>query len=209
MTQLIGFIVLGLSIAAPIGPINVEIMKRGIYNGFWSSFLVGCGGMSSDLILMFCMYFGLAAFLQAPMIEMILLLLGSVVLTSMGVQSMNLKREAPKLEDRNEQRGSYLNSYLTGAIIAAFNPMNLLFWMGIYGSVLSTSLASSDKVQAFVNSTAVFIGIGMWNLNLAMTVHFGRLLVKPNLLKWISFFAGAVLVLYGIRFGYEAFLKLF
>lgn len=195
-------IVLGLSIAAPLGPINIEIMKRGIHKGFWSSLLVGAGGMSADLILMYLMYFGIATFVKLTAVQISLMILGAIILTVSGIQGF-LSRVS--LEEESDKEGAGLfHSYLTGFMIAAFNPMNLLFWLGIYGSVLSVSLQQPDKWQAFFLSALVFIGIGLWNINLCMTVHFGKTLMKPRTLRAISVTASIVLLFFGLRFGYLA-----
>ncbi|MGM2834842.1 LysE family transporter, partial [Bacillus cereus group sp. Bce025] len=43
-------IVLGISLAAPVGPINIEMLKRGIERGFWDAWVVGIGGMTADIL---------------------------------------------------------------------------------------------------------------------------------------------------------------
>lgn len=35
--NVLSYIVLGLSLSIPVGPINIEMIKRGIKNGFWHS----------------------------------------------------------------------------------------------------------------------------------------------------------------------------
>ncbi len=57
-------IVLGISLAAPVGPINIEMLKRGIERGFWHAWVVGIGGMTADVFIyashlfrfIFCVY---------------------------------------------------------------------------------------------------------------------------------------------------------
>jgi threonine/homoserine/homoserine lactone efflux protein len=41
-------VLLGLTLAAPIGPVNVEIIKRGLNAGFRQAFLTGTGAMCAD-----------------------------------------------------------------------------------------------------------------------------------------------------------------
>lgn len=55
-------VLLGLSLSIPIGPINIEMVKRGIKYGFFHSWVVGLGGMSADIVLMFAIFFGLSVF---------------------------------------------------------------------------------------------------------------------------------------------------
>ncbi len=54
-------IVLGISLAAPVGPINIEMLKRGIERGFWHAWVVGIGGMTADILFMLLIYFGLSS----------------------------------------------------------------------------------------------------------------------------------------------------
>ncbi|WLR59348.1 LysE family translocator [Guptibacillus hwajinpoensis] len=142
----IAHIILGLSIAAPLGPINIEIMKRGIHKGFWSSLFVGAGGMSADLVLMYLMYFGIATFVKLTIVQISLMILGAIILTISGIQGF--RSQVSLDEDEDKEKSGLFHSYATGFMIAAFNPMNLLFWLGIYGSVLSVSLQQPDKWQA-------------------------------------------------------------
>ncbi len=44
----------------------------------------------------------------------------------------------------------------------------------------------------------------IWDLFMATSIHFGRRLLDNRMMKWISIFAGIVLVGFGMYFGYEA-----
>ncbi|MCP3028498.1 LysE family translocator [Halobacillus sp. A5] len=208
---LIRQIILGLSLAAPIGPINIEIIRRGIQQGFWPSLLVGAGGMTTDLTFMYLMYQGLAEYVNLPWVQFSLLIMGAVILSIMGVQSL-LTHPDHSAENLSEARTSIspqlLKSYLTGISIAAFNPINILFWVGIYGSILSDSFHDADLTRAFLLNSAIFIGIGLWNLNLALTVHFGRTLMNPAALRLITSAASLFLLGLGLYFGCKAVLKI-
>ncbi|WP_394219261.1 LysE family translocator [Halobacillus trueperi] len=203
-------IVLGLSIAAPVGPINIEIMRRGLTYGFWSAFCVGLGGMSSDLLLMAAMFFGAGVFLTWTWVQVILMLVGCVVLVHAGWTSLRAKEEW-RVEEGYERhsKGQALLSYIRGVVIAGTNPMNLLFWISIYGSVLSGALQEENMFRSFIISSMVFLGIGLWNANLAFFVHFGRYLVNSSLLKWIQGIASLVLIYYGLKFGWIGISVLF
>lgn len=203
-------IVLGLSIAAPVGPINIEIMRRGLTYGFWSAFCVGLGGMSSDLLLMAAMFFGVGVFLTWTWVQVVLMLVGCVVLVHAGWTSLHGKEEW-RVEEGYERhnKGQALLSYIRGVVIAGTNPMNLLFWISIYGSVLSGALQEENMFRSFIISSMVFLGIGLWNANLAFLIHFGRYLVNSSLLKWIQGIASLILIYYGLKFGWIGISVLF
>ncbi len=205
ITLIVSSVVLGLSIAAPVGPINVEIMRRGLTYGFWPALCVGLGGMSSDLLLMGAMFFGLGTILAWTWVQVVLMLTGCVVLVHSGLASLwsRVSTEIAVEEARTKQRGVPLTSYLKGAVIACTNPMNILFWVSIYGSVLSGALQQENIFRSFLISSMVFIGIGLWNMNLAFFVHFGRYLMKLSVLKWVQNAAALVLIYYGLKFGWQ------
>ena len=207
---LIRQIFLGLSIAAPIGPINLEIIRRGIYQGFWPSLIVGAGGMTADLTLMFLMYKGLSEYLTLGSVQILLLILGALVLTYTGFQSLFTKNDNITVSPNREEdlRIGLLRPYLTGLSLAAFNPLNILFWLGIYGSALSDTFKEDNLLKAFYISSAIFIGVGLWNLNLALTVHFSKGILKPRILRAISVCSSLFLLGLGIYFAYKAVLSI-
>lgn len=204
------YIILGLSIAAPIGPINIEIIKRGLLYGFWAAFLVGAGGISSDLALMALMFFGLSNIMTIVWVKISLTLLGCYILIHSGWNNLRMTHHMTK-EDRPYYRSEgkiNVRSYLSGMTIAASNPMNLLFWLGIYGSVLSGVLQQGNHLQSFLISSLVFIGIALWNLNLAFTVHFSRFLMNTRIMKGVNIIASLVLIGFGIKFGWIGVMEL-
>ncbi|MBH0230379.1 LysE family transporter [Halobacillus sp. KCTC 3957] len=201
-----GYIVLGLSIAAPVGPINVEIIKRGLAFGFWPALFVGLGGMSSDLVLMGAMFTGISTVLTWTWVKITLMLLGCIILIQTGWTSLRtdqLKVEERKTERLPSETRMRLGSFMKGFLIAGTNPMNILFWVGIYGSVLSGAFQEENLFHSFLVSSLVFVGIGLWNINLAFTMHFGRFLANPFVLKSINSVASIVLIGFGCKFGYD------
>nr|WP_319637813.1 LysE family transporter [Priestia aryabhattai] len=81
-------IILGISLAAPVGPINIEMIKRGLTKGFWASWLVGLGGMTADILFMLFILIGLTPFVQMQAVTVALYATGFVMLTFISFQSM-------------------------------------------------------------------------------------------------------------------------
>jgi threonine/homoserine/homoserine lactone efflux protein len=108
------------------------------------------------------------------------------------------------MEYIKEEVGGIRQAYFTGFIIALSNPLNLVFWFGIYGSTLSSLLTRVSKQEAMLYSLCIIIGIILWNLNIAFSIHFGRTLLKPRMLGWITAGAGVILLGYSIHFAYKA-----
>ncbi|WP_028402771.1 LysE family transporter [Ectobacillus panaciterrae] len=201
---LIQQIVLGISLAAPVGPINIEIVKRGIEKGFWHAWSVGLGGMTADILFMLLIYCGLSSFFMYPPVQLFMYCIGFFLLFHLGFTSIKQGISKRGMEYMKEEIGGIRQSYVTGFVIALSNPLNLVFWFGVYGSTLSSLLTKVSKQEAMLYSLCIILGIILWNLNIAFSIHFGRTLLKPRMLGWITAGAGVVLVGYSIHFAYKA-----
>lgn len=81
-------IVLGISLAAPVGPINIEMLKRGIERGFWHAWVVGIGGMTADILFMLLIYFGLSSLFMYTYVQAFMYCTGFFLLFYLGFQSV-------------------------------------------------------------------------------------------------------------------------
>lgn len=73
---IIHLVVLGISLAAPLGPIKVEMIKRGIAGGFWPSWLIGLGGVTGDFLFLVVIYLGAEHLFQHHFVVVFTYLLG-------------------------------------------------------------------------------------------------------------------------------------
>ncbi|MDH6427552.1 threonine/homoserine/homoserine lactone efflux protein [Paenibacillus sp. PastH-3] len=89
----IGYMILGLSLSAPLGPINAAQLNKGLRGGFMPAWIVGLGAVSADIIYMLLVYFGLIHLLDAPFVKVFLWLFGFFVLVYSGVDSIKNTRE--------------------------------------------------------------------------------------------------------------------
>ncbi len=53
-----GGVVMGFAIAAPLGPVNVEIIRRGLGEGFRAALLTGVGSTIADVVYILIAYGG-------------------------------------------------------------------------------------------------------------------------------------------------------
>ncbi|WP_033543182.1 LysE family translocator [Planococcus sp. CAU13] len=208
--DLFSFIVLGFSLSIPIGAITIEMLKRGLVGGFWHAWFVGVGGMSADVVLMLLIYFGIAGLLTGPAAQIAIWLCGFLVLVYLGVESIQgAFRRIDIGSGENRQPKSLVNAFFTGFAIAISNPLNIIFWISIYGSVLATSLQVMSGGKVLLYSSAIFIGIAIWDLVIAGSAHAGKGYTGERFMKWFSIIAGAALIGFGLSFGWQALAKLF
>jgi len=204
----LSYLFLGLSLAAPIGPINAAQLDRGIKEGFLNAWMVGIGAMIADMLYMAAVYMGVVQFLEIPIVKTFLWLFGFFVLVYTGVECI---AGAGKIvtQSRNSKGESILKSFFSGFIMSLSNPLTILFWLGIYGSVLAKTAHTYDANQLILYSFAIFTGITIWDLFMALLASSFRKLLTAKILVGISMVSGLSLVGFGFYFGYEAVKLLF
>ncbi|HYK73039.1 MAG TPA: LysE family transporter [Pseudoneobacillus sp.] len=207
MSVFLSYILLGLSLAAPIGPVNAAQLDKGIKYGFWHSWLVGIGAFIADGIYMLAVYIGVVNFIDTPFLQTFLWLFGSFVLIYTGVESLNTAR--PNLSSSIRQTDSLYKSFFNGFFISISNPLTILFWLGIYGSVLAKTAASYNHQQLITYSIAIFIGLFIWDITMAGISSSFKKFFTDKIIFLISLLSGLSLIGFGIYFGYQAVKVLF
>ncbi|MGG0815605.1 LysE family transporter [Paenibacillus alvei] len=203
----INHFLLGLSLAAPIGPINAAQMDRGIRGGFLHAWLVGLGAMAADGVFMLLVYFGVIHFLSIPFMKTFLLLFGFFILTYIGIESLiNSGKIGNEMRSSKE---SLAKSFSAGFIMSISNPLSILFWVGIYGSVLADMIAKYNAKEVLLYSSAIMAGILLWDVLMALVASMFRKFLTGRLLAAISIISGLSLIGFGLYFGFEAYHVLF
>ncbi len=198
---LVSYIILGFTLAAPIGPVNSARLDKGIKNGFWHAWIVGVGSMIADGIFMFMVYVGMVQFLGVPIVQIFLWLFGGFILIYSGLESIKNANTLTLSYSRNKE--SLFKCFLTGFFMSITSPLSILFWLGIYGSVLAKTAQTHGTESLLIYSSMIFLGLTFWDVFIAtLTIGFRRLLNVKSLIT-ISVISGASLIGFGLYFGYQ------
>lgn len=205
MRCLISSTLLGIALAAPVGPISLEMIKRGVRFGFFASLAIGLGGMTADALFMLLIYFGLTHFLTIEIVHILLFFFGSLFLLKLSIESINNTMKPIDTLNQNETPSNriLLNSYVIGFTIALINPINILFWFGIYGSVLSETAHNTSINAVFYQAVFIFLGIFLWNVCISTLSKLTSFVMNNRLYQYIHGFAALLLMYYSLHFGYE------
>lgn len=201
------YILLGISLSAPVGPINAAQLNKGMNHGFIHAWLVGFGGMIGDLVFMLLIYFGVAQFLTTPLMKTFLWLFGFFILVYTGIESIVSAKKSLHIH-RSSRQTSKFKSFRAGFLLAISNPLNIIFWLGIYGAVLAKTSDLYSNYQLIIYSSGIFLGILIWDLVMASVATSFRKFFHAKAQYIITVGAGIMLIGFGIYFGYEAFLLL-
>jgi L-lysine exporter family protein LysE/ArgO len=199
----ISYIFLGLSLSAPLGPINAAQLDKGLKSGFFHAWLVGLGALIADIGYMLIVYLGLVHLLGGEFVKTFLWLFGFFVLVYTGIES--IRGAAHKVEHFRSADHSHLKSFLAGFLMSLLNPMSILFWLGIYGSVLAETVEKYEMHELLLYSVAIIIGIMIWDVCMAGIASTFRRYLTDRIIRSISIISGLSLIGFGIYFGIEAF----
>lgn len=192
-------ILLGLSLAAPVGPVNVEIIRRGLKSGFRQALLTGAGAMSADATYLTLIFFGLISFLDIPAIKIILGIAGGVILLYLGLTGIKeFFQKSPAAA--KEPRRLFKNSYAAGYTLAFFSPMTIVWWTGVFGATLAAQTNTVNNVNAFLSCLSILLGCFFWVLFISTALHWGKKIVNDKFMRFFSLIAGAFLIVFGIYF---------
>ncbi|MDQ2918949.1 MAG: LysE family transporter, partial [Verrucomicrobiota bacterium] len=180
-------LLLGWSVAWPPGPVNAEMIRRGVQpksagGGFWAAWRVGLGACTGDFIWALSVSAGAGAIMNTPRVRMILgvislvLLLFLAVTFSIGAWRAARKQEKREAFEAKERRR--LPGYFLGFSFALTSPWNIGFWLAVIGSQ-SDKLSGTFLSSVFL-AVAVVCGALTWGFVLAFAVKLGaRIFSRP------------------------------
>ena len=196
-------ILLGLSLAAPIGPVNLEIIKRGLNSGFKQAFLTGAGAMCSDTTYLILIFFGLTSFLNFAFMKIFLGIAGGIILIYLGAASAKyFFRKANATE--NKPYRLFKASFVTGYVLAISSPMTIVWWTGVFGALLAAQTHTQTNISAFFSCLSILLGCFLWVTSLSIALHWGKKIINEKFTRLISLFAGLFLIAFGMYFLYRA-----
>ncbi|MBC7877882.1 MAG: LysE family transporter [Anaerolineales bacterium] len=187
-----GFII-GISIAAPVGPIGVLCIRRTLTDGKLKGFLSGMGAASADMV-----YGAIAAFGLTLVTDLLvenalwLKLIGGSFLLYLGIKTF---LEKPAEQAAQVKQSGYFGAYLSTFFLTITNPMTILSFAAIFAGTMFIGTSNSPLVIV----AGVFLGSACWWLALSFGVGFvvrGRL--DQNRMIWINRISGTVITVFGI-----------
>ena len=164
---------LGWSIAWPPGPINAEIVRRGLGRGFWAACGLGLGAASGDTVWAAAVALGAGALVDFTRLRLALSLLSSVLLLLLAAlflgsaaRGMTAWRRGVETPTLGRFEGGAAG-YVLGIGLALSSPWNIAFWLAVMGA---PDTLAAGFAGALVLAGAVLAGTVAWVLLLSTAV---------------------------------------
>jgi threonine/homoserine/homoserine lactone efflux protein len=197
ITYLIKGLVIGFSIAAPVGPIGILTIGRSLHHGPGAGLATGLGAATADAFYGCVAGFGLT-FISGLLLDYKtwLLFMGGLFLCGLGIST--LKRTAPQKGEKNTTPfKGYWFSYFSALFLTLTNPMTIIAFMAIFAG-LGLGTATKDYNGALTLVIGVFLGSCLWWLLLTLGVGQLKQKLTIRLQQFINQASGMVLFFFGI-----------
>ena len=187
--------VLGLSIAAPVGPIGVLCIRRSITEGRLVGFVSGLGAATADACYGVLAAAGLtvvAGFLVRQ--QMWLGLVGGLFLCWLGGATF---RSRPADHAASTDARGLGAAYFTTLALTLTNPMTILSFAALFAGAGLGDAAGSPAAAALLVA-GVFAGSAAWWLVLSLIAGAFRDRFDATWHRWLNRASGAVITGFGL-----------
>ena len=189
-----GFII-GISIAAPVGPIGVLCIQRTLTGGRLYGIFTGLGAAAADAIYGMIAAFGLT-FISTFLVEQQnwFRCIGGIFLCYLGVKAFFSKPLDPAA---SESHPSYITAIGTTFFLTLTNPMTILSFAAIFAG-LGLMSATAGYLSASLLVIGVFTGSGTWWFILSGSTGMLRGKFNQGKLGWVNKISGMTISGFGV-----------
>ncbi|MCG5059750.1 MAG: LysE family translocator [Limnoraphis sp. WC205] len=185
-------LLVGFSIAAPVGPIGVLCIRRSLTYGKKTGFISGLGAATADAMYGCIAGFGLSLVSNFLVSQQVLFkIFGGLFLCYLGLKTF-LEKPATEAATSNQIAGAFASTFF----LTITNPMTILSFLAIFAGL---GLATANHyLDAVILVLGVFIGSASWWLLLASGVSLFREKFSDRTLKAVNQISGVIILGFGI-----------
>jgi len=188
-------VVIGFSMAVPVGPIGILCIRRTLTGGRLSGFVSGLGVATADAVYGCIAGFGLTFISDFLVSQQVWLrLIGGLFLCTLG-----LKISLAKLVEEDVPSGgkSLLGAYTSMFFLTLTYPMTILIFLGIFAGV-----GIGNTKDHYVSITALVLGVFkgslLWWVILSSPIGSLRNKFKAQGMQWINRISGILIIGFGL-----------
>ena len=190
-------LLIGFSIAAPVGPIGVLCIRRTLADGRLYGLVSGLGAATADATYGLVAGFGLTLVSTFVVDQSVWLrLLGGVFLLYLGLRTFTSHPATASSSDRKHDR-SLFGAYASTLGLTLANPATILSFAVVFAG-LGLATGSSDYTSATLLVLGVFFGSASWWLLLSGAVSLLRSRFTYKGLWWVNRVSGIIITAFGV-----------
>ena len=188
-------LLIGFSIAAPVGPIGVLCIRRTLAEGRNSGLVSGLGAATADAVYGSIAGFGLTIISGFLLDQQIWIrLVGGAFLCYLGIKTFIT---SPSDRAAVAQGKGLLSDYISTFFLTLTNPMTILSFAAIFAG-LGLGAAAGDYGSAGVLIVGVFLGSATWWFLLSGGVSILRRQFGHSTIRWVNRISGLIILSFGV-----------
>ena len=193
-------LLIGSSIAAPVGPIGVLCIRRTLAHGRISGFVSGLGAATADAIYGSIAAFGLT-FISVLLINqgIWLRLVGGIFLLILGIKTFfSSPNNNPAISKNPELGRSLISDYVTTLFLTLTNPLTILSFAAIFTGLGLSQNESRNYLDALLIVIGIFLGSCTWWFLLSGFTGYFRNKMDRTIMVWINRISGLIISGFGV-----------
>jgi threonine/homoserine/homoserine lactone efflux protein len=188
-------IIIGLAIAAPVGPIGILCIRRTLAEGRVTGLVSGLGAATADACYGAVAALGLTAVSSRLVSQQDLIrLVGGLFICWLGLR---IALSRPAADGMAANGSSLAKAYGSTFALTLANPTTILSFIAVFAG-LGLAETEGDRLPALLLVLGVFLGSALWWLVLSGGVSLLRGKLTPSRLRWVNRVSGGLLVGFGL-----------
>lgn len=158
-------LIFGMMLQLSVGPVCLAVLHRSMTRRLRDALLMVLGVALADAVYMVGAIGGLSLLLQIHWVKQMVLIMGAMILTWFGIQTLRaIKGRGVNEQAPVQQAPTGRSSFWHGVLLTLANPLTVLFWAGVFGSLLASgTFFHSTELFWFATgcllSTLLFLGL--------------------------------------------------
>jgi threonine/homoserine/homoserine lactone efflux protein len=196
---------MGLAAAAPMGPVNMLAIRRGMIGGWRRTLACGIGSITGELILFSLVLLGghfLFSDLSNPTLQTVLAAIGVIVLLPLGLyflvravkEPLRAYASARQHWDEGTVPAHLATDVAAGFALTIFNPLTLIYWVGVTSNWLPFAHSVLGYSAPGWGILMVAAGLMTWFTTLIVVVRFIPHRIGPTFFRLVNAILGLILL---------------
>jgi threonine/homoserine/homoserine lactone efflux protein len=196
---------MGLAAAAPMGPVNMVAIRRGLIGGWRRTLACALGSVAGDLTLFSLALLGshyLFSDLSNPTVQTVLEAIGVLVLLPLGlyvlVRGVKVPLHAHTRASKRWENGTVpahlVSDVAAGAGLTLFNPLTMAYWVGVASNWLPFARSVFGSKAPEWGILMVAAGLMTWFTMLTLIVRFIPQRIGPTFFRLVNAILGLILL---------------
>jgi L-lysine exporter family protein LysE/ArgO len=189
-------LLLGYGAAVPIGPMNLEMIRRNLLYGYKTGVSFGLGACCVDTTFMIFLGLGALEILQSPKFLNVIGFCGALVLFWFAYKAWGTKVAEVNMGEHQKIAKPWWQHMAASYMLTMINPFTIIFWSSV--SSQAALLVTHDPHAFWVLAPSVLVATLSWVLGLNTVLYFTRDKISIKTMKTFNRIGAVLLAGFGI-----------